>query len=55
VIAGIKAFDNSHIFFGCDFPMWDHGEELDMLRSLRLPDDLLEDIMYNNFDAFYKS
>ncbi|MDR2357737.1 MAG: amidohydrolase family protein [Oscillospiraceae bacterium] len=54
VVEGIKTFDSGHIFFGCDFPMWDHGEELDMLRSLRLPDSLLEDILYNNFARFYK-
>ncbi|MDR1589018.1 MAG: amidohydrolase family protein [Oscillospiraceae bacterium] len=53
VLAGLKAFDDGHIFFGCDFPMWDHGEELDMLRSLRLPDSLLEGILYNNFAGFY--
>jgi predicted TIM-barrel fold metal-dependent hydrolase len=53
VMEGIKTFDKEHVFFGCDFPMWDHGEELDMLRSLRLPDSQLEDICYNNFARFY--
>jgi predicted TIM-barrel fold metal-dependent hydrolase len=54
IVEGIKAFDSGHIFFGCDFPMWDHGEELDMLRSLRLPDAIFEDICYNNFARFYE-
>jgi predicted TIM-barrel fold metal-dependent hydrolase len=54
VIEGIKTFEPGHIFFGCDFPMWDHGEELDMLRSLRLPEGLLEGILYKNFTEFYE-
>lgn len=53
VYEGLKAFDNSHIFFGCDFPMWDHLEEIEKLQSLGLDDQLLENIFYNNFAAFY--
>jgi predicted TIM-barrel fold metal-dependent hydrolase len=53
VYEGLKAFDPTHIFFGCDFPMWDHQEEVGRLLSLGLNDKLLEDIFYNNFAAFY--
>ena len=53
VRTGIAAFDPKHVIFGCDFPMWDHGDELAMLRALRLPDAQLEDILYNNFMDFY--
>jgi predicted TIM-barrel fold metal-dependent hydrolase len=53
VLAGIKAFDKTHILFGCDFPMWDHSEEIAMLSSLGLGDRLLDDILYNNFMNFY--
>jgi predicted TIM-barrel fold metal-dependent hydrolase len=53
VIEGLRAFDRKHIFFGCDFPMWDHRGELDMLFSLGLDDGFLEDILFNNFADFY--
>lgn len=53
VLAGLKAFDRAHIFFGCDFPMWDHGEEIEKLRPLVNDDSLFEDILYNNFAKFY--
>ena len=52
VTAGLKAFPREHIFYGCDFPMWDHKDEADMLASLGLSDDFLEDIYYNNFAKF---
>jgi uncharacterized protein len=53
VIEGLKAFDHKHIFFGCDFPMWDHKEEINRFKALSLDTDFLEDIMYNNFAEFY--
>lgn len=53
VLRGFEAFDNSHIFYGCDFPMWDHGEEIENLRALGLGDALLDDVLYNNFAKFY--
>ncbi|MCR4963238.1 MAG: amidohydrolase family protein [Firmicutes bacterium] len=49
----LSAFDPSHIFFGTDFPMWDYQQELEALEALRLPPQFLEDILYNNFAAFY--
>ncbi|SHH65103.1 hypothetical protein SAMN02745823_00625 [Sporobacter termitidis DSM 10068] len=53
VLEGLKTFDRSHIFFGCDFPMWDHGAEVRKLMELGIEDSVLEDIFYNNFAAFY--
>lgn len=50
---GFERFDNTHIFFGTDFPMWDHEGELKSLMSLGLSDKLLEDVLYNNFVNFY--
>lgn len=44
--------DSSHFFFGTDFPMWDHEKELERLMSLGLSQQVLEDILYNNFMAF---
>ena len=51
--AALDAFGGKRIIFGCDFPMWDHEEELDHLRALGLPERQLEDILYNNFMEFY--
>lgn len=50
---GIDTFDNSHIFFGDDFPMWDHADEIEKLRALGLGEELLDDILYGNFARFY--
>lgn len=49
----IKAFGKDRIFFGTDFPMWDHEGELERLYSLNLKDDILECILYKNFAGFY--
>ena len=49
----IDTFGEKKIFFGSDFPMWDHKAELDRLMKLGLKEDLLEDILYNNFKNFY--
>ena len=49
----LAAFDPKHVFFGTDFPMWDPAEELKRLLALDLPQDRLEDILWNNFQNFY--
>jgi predicted TIM-barrel fold metal-dependent hydrolase len=49
----LETFDTSRFFFGTDFPMWDHAEELDRLLGLGLSDDMLEKILYKNFMEFY--
>jgi predicted TIM-barrel fold metal-dependent hydrolase len=50
---GLRAFDPEHIFFGSDFPMWDHKEELDVLYSLGLDKAFLQKILSENFIKFY--
>lgn len=49
----LDKFDKTHFFFGTDFPMWGHKEELERFMSLKLSDKLSEDILYNNFVKFY--
>lgn len=53
MIEGFKVFDNTHLFFGCDYPMWDHKEELETLYSLNLDEKTLKGVLYNNFAEFY--
>ena len=50
---GLDTFDHKKILFGTDFPMWDQKSELAFLRSLNLESSFLEDILGNNFVAFY--
>lgn len=47
-------FDNTHIFFATDFPMWKHEDELKNVMEIGLSERILEDVLYNNFDNFYK-
>ena len=49
----IDTFGEKKIFFGSDFPMWDHKDEVERLIKLNLKENLLEDILYNNFKNFY--
>lgn len=49
-----ETFNNSHIFFGTDFPMWSHKEEMNNIKKLGLSDDVFEKVMYKNFCEFYK-
>lgn len=53
VMTILDKFDKSHFFFGTDFPMWGHKEELERFMSLNLDEKLCEDILYNNFEKFY--
>ena len=50
----LNVYDKTHIFFGTDFPMWDHQDELNNLMSTNLKEKEIEDILYNNFCEFYK-
>ena len=52
-LAALEVFDHSHIFFATDFPMWDHRRELQRFLSLGLDEKTRDDILYNNFAAFY--
>ncbi len=49
----LEEMDKTHFFFGTDFPMWDHEEELKRFMELNLPDKVTEDVLYNNFANFY--
>ncbi len=50
-----KTYDNSHIFFASDFPMWDHKQEFENLQKLGLPEQTLENVLGKNFEDFYNS
>ena len=54
MLEGFKAFDNSHIFFGVDFPMGDHTDEIAVLKSLGLSEDTLEGVLGGNFERFFE-
>ena len=45
----LDKFGEEHFFFGSDFPMWDPAEELKRLVSFRLPEQMLQNILYGNF------
>lgn len=45
----IEQFGVSQFFFGTDFPMWSHKEELERFLALNLTESENEDILYNNF------
>ena len=50
-----NVFDNTHIFFGTDFPMWSHKDELNNILKLGLNDNTVENVLYNNFNNFYNN
>ena len=44
----IQRFGHERYFFGTDFPMWKHDEELRRFLALDLTEEEREDILYNN-------
>ena len=48
----IETFGEDRFFFGTDFPMWDHMEELKRFLGLPLSDVQREKILYLNFERF---
>jgi len=40
-------------FFGTDFPMWDHKEEVNRFLDLELGEEMTQDILYNNFAKLF--
>ena len=44
----IRRFGHERYFFGTDFPMWRHDEELARVLALDLTEEEREDILYNN-------
>ena len=49
----IREYDPTHIFYGSDYPIWRPEKELRRARELYLPEELLEDVLFNNFARFY--
>lgn len=50
----ILAFGTERVLFGSDFPMWDPGEELALLRGLSLSQAQLDGILARNFEAVFR-
>ncbi len=50
----IKKFGVEKCFFGCDFPMWNHKEELERFLNLGLSEEENKLILAENFKNFYK-
>lgn len=48
VVEMIRTHGSEKVFFGVDYPMWSHEEELKRLCSLGLSDDELELILWKN-------
>lgn len=46
-------YDPTHIFYGSDYPIWCPKKELEKTLALGFDEQLLEDILFNNFAAFY--
>jgi len=49
----LYTFGVERFFFGTDFPMWDHKEELERFLSLGLSKEENDRILYRNFADFY--
>ncbi len=49
----IKKFDTERLFFGTDFPMWDHKEELERFFSLGLDYETNKKILGDNFKKYF--
>ncbi len=47
-----RTFDNTHFFFGSDYPMWSPSDEWERMKALGLGDGLLEMVAHKNFEAF---
>lgn len=50
----VSKFGDERLFFGCDFPMWNHDEELKRFINLNLTDEQNEKILSKNFKKFFK-
>jgi predicted TIM-barrel fold metal-dependent hydrolase len=50
----IEHFGARRFFFGVDYPMWDHEEELERFMALDLSDSEREMILYKNFERIFK-
>lgn len=50
----IRKFGAEKCFFGCDFPMWSHQQELQRFLALGLSDEENSLVLAQNFKNFYK-
>ena len=50
----IRFFGADRVMFGSDFPMWNPGKELNLLRSLGLGAEDLDKILYKNAQKYLK-
>lgn len=48
----INLFGTDRIFFGVDFPMWNHKDELARIAALRLPDSVYRKLLSENLKSF---
>lgn len=48
----IRFFGADRVMFGSDFPMWDPGKEVQLIRSIGLNEDELEKILYRNAQEY---
>ena len=49
----LREYDPTHVFWGSDYPIWCPQKELDKALALGLEQTFLEDVLFNNFAAFY--
>ena len=49
----INAYGAEKMFFGSDFPMWTHDDEIERLMALNLTDEQNKAILSGNFKAFF--
>ena len=49
----LHTYDPTHLFFGSDYPIWCPKKELEKTLRLGFDQQLLEDILFNNFAKFY--
>lgn len=49
----LELLGTRRFMFGTDFPMWDHGEELERFLSLGLSTEERDDILYKNFQRLF--
>lgn len=49
----INKYGTEKMFFGCDFPMWTHKDELQRFMNLNLTDSQNKAILSENFKAFF--
>ena len=49
----IRRFGVDKSFFGCDFPMWNHMEELERFFAMSFTDEERQMILAGSFEKFY--